>query len=305
MNINEDAVIYCSCCGSANKPSAIICDECNKPVRLHHSSFYFYLLAHTKDKAKAKLKDTATGEVESRVEETILSLIINYLRSHIWGIVLSISVVTAGVTAASINTAPIEKVTERPQYIRAANQQTETSEPAEEEKTEPVDTVLEMETKQELWNLGLEYLQWCEYQLTGDSSYATGATQETLLAEHAGAGYSYSGVHDMMARPVNYEIQARKDAANASPNEFPTSAMYNAEDFYVNEQLTSQLGKKLREDGYEVAEGFIEGVGYYDGRVTDFSDRASLPTPDVELSYHMVYVKLGDKWYIAEDRLEG
>lgn len=304
MKFQEEAVIYCATCGSANKPSAIICDECNRPIRLHHSAFYFYLLAHTKDKVKGTLKDQAEGEIESRIEDSILNLIINYLRNHIWGVVLSISVVTAGVTAASINTAPIEKVSERPQYIREVHQQAPAQEPVEE-KVEPVDTVLEMETKQQLWNLGLEYLQWCEYQLSGDNSYANGATRESLLAEYAGTGYSYNGVHDMMTRPVNYEIQARKDAANAAPNAFPTSAMYNAEDFYVNDDLTTELGKKLRADGYEVAEGVIEGIGYFDGRVTDFSDRSTLPAPDVDLNYRMVYVKLGDKWYIAQDKLEG
>ena len=96
---NEE-ICYCSECGSANKKSAVVCENCESKINRGHSAFFYYLKSHIKD------------ELKDRAVDKIYSVIKNYLLSHIYGTVLTVSVITVAASAVAVNYQPhIETVT--------------------------------------------------------------------------------------------------------------------------------------------------------------------------------------------------
>lgn len=88
-NKKED-IIYCGECGAANKKSAHICCECEKKIKKRYFPFVDFL------------KNNLKSEIIDRAGESAFGLIRKFLFSHLYGTVLTISVVaTIAVSAVS------------------------------------------------------------------------------------------------------------------------------------------------------------------------------------------------------------
>ena len=102
MNTKDSEIYYCTHCGAANKKSAVECVECEKKIISKYRPFYDFLKNHTKEEGK----DTAVN--------TVLGIIYRFLISHIYGIVLTVSIVAAGVVTVQGFNSHIKDVSEAP-----------------------------------------------------------------------------------------------------------------------------------------------------------------------------------------------
>lgn len=90
-NEKED-IIYCGECGTQHKKSAVICTntECGQKIRKKHSPAEDFFKKHLKD------------EITERVGESVFALIRKFLTAHLYGAVLTVSIVaTIAVSAIS------------------------------------------------------------------------------------------------------------------------------------------------------------------------------------------------------------
>jgi hypothetical protein len=97
--------IYCVYCGTENILEDKKCKKCKKQLNPKNRPFRDYILDKLKDK------------VEGDIQDNIFSLIIEFIKSHLYGSVLTCSIiftVVAGIVSSFDNTSNFDKVSERP-----------------------------------------------------------------------------------------------------------------------------------------------------------------------------------------------
>lgn len=101
--------IYCVYCGTKNKDSDKQCSKCKKKLNPIEHPFKDYLYNHIRDDLKGKVTDS------------IISLIENFIKSHIYGTLMSaviIFTITSGIIGLiGSRQGYIEKVNQRPNLI--------------------------------------------------------------------------------------------------------------------------------------------------------------------------------------------
>jgi hypothetical protein len=103
----EENKKYCVWCGTAHGQEDTVCSQCGKKLDAKDRLFVEFLIDHTKDKLK--------GDLEDGIYEAIK----NYLLSHLYSVVVALSLVAVTVTAA-LNADPaahIKPVSEVPQQL--------------------------------------------------------------------------------------------------------------------------------------------------------------------------------------------
>ena len=94
---------YCTFCGAENRLDDVLCCRCQQNLNAEDELFKDFLMNHTKDKLKGKMDDS------------LRDIIMNFLKSHLYGMVFTISLVAAvGVTAVAGTGIP--RVTHRPDF---------------------------------------------------------------------------------------------------------------------------------------------------------------------------------------------
>lgn len=94
-------IVYCTYCGAENKKKNINCLKCKKKLLAKDN----LVLDHIKKKTVDKAKDD------------LLSSFLSFIKSHLYGTILTISVVVSAATIAVINMSTnYEVVTEKPRY---------------------------------------------------------------------------------------------------------------------------------------------------------------------------------------------
>lgn len=269
--MNTEEILYCDYCGGTNKPSAVICEHCNRKMRMKHSAFLVFLKANT--------KNALLGDIQDRAFKRIR----NFLLSHIYGVVVSILVVTTVTTYAIPKDSHIEKVATEAPAVNAI-----------EEEPEPAVTELSEEDRLSIYEMLNEYSLLCDTELIGDMGQTPTMTFSDIFADMESIGFEM-GAHQLRGTGV-YAFAVQNQPAG----QFATSSTSSTY-LLTNDELTTELGKSLRDSGYEVAENIFTGLGYFDGRVWDFGDVETIP-PDFKHDYKVVYVKIDGRWYIADDR---
>lgn len=90
--------IYCEYCGTENTPEASVCVHCGRqPVPEEHL-FLDYLKSHTKD------------ELKSKAEETVFETLKGWLMSHLYGMLVTVTVVSSAVASAVSGAGNVRRV---------------------------------------------------------------------------------------------------------------------------------------------------------------------------------------------------
>lgn len=273
---------YCTECGNANKKSAVVCENCGKKMGVKHYAFLDYLKSHIKD----QLKDRATDK--------IYSVIKNYLLSHIYGTVLTVSVIAVATSAVYANYQPhIEEVTEKRQAIETMAQQ---------EEKEPF--VFDEDDMTDLHHVATCYDSFADYLRDYDRYWDTDTPYSSVTALYAEGnvdGYAYAGAHELYNNP----IVIGKATEQFGSGDFNDTRFLVDETVVTGENLRTEFGKKLQAEGYDVAECDYYMVVYDRPVDWDSWSFTTIPPADTseKLVYRMVFVQQDDVWYLAEDRL--
>lgn len=288
----KEEMQYCTSCGAANKMSATFCKECNKKIIVRHRPVVDFL--------KKRVKGKATGEVTER----LFSLIKDFLFEHLYGAILTVSVVTSAAITVVTSTPYIENVKEPPSDIAENVVVSENTVVADELKESGVDP---------------EYAHWCElhaemmmsyymdytnYELWAFDGYTVSPDNiplSEIYAELAIPGFNYQGVHQMMTERVPLGMYHNGPV----DRNIGVTELHSFEEYKFGENVSSPLGQTLYTDGYEVMEcNYV--ISLHDGLE---KDGTFIPEPVEKEVYKVLFVRYEDSWYIAEeilvDRIKG
>ena len=285
-NVNETEIQYCTSCGAVNKKSAVICEDCKKKIIIRHRPVVDFL--------KKRIKNKATGEVT----EKLFSLIREFLFEHLYGVILTVSVV-AVTTTAVINTTPYIETVATPPFEKNIIS----------EVPEINDIVVE---KEEQLNVSPEYADWCEkhaivmmshyidyseYQIWAFDGYTISPDNiplDEIYAELAIPGFNHQGVHELMTERVPLGMYYNGTAPGVSEIYECVEGSYK-----FKEEVSSVLGQTLHKEGYEVMEcNYV--ISFHEGMEKDGTFQ---PDPVEQEIYRILFVRNEDSWYIAEEML--
>lgn len=102
--MKRSKIIYCVYCGTRNSSKAKRCTKCYKKLNPQNHPLLDYL--------KSKISDKFIGDIK----DNALSIIINYIKSHLYGFVLTCSIIisTTCIVNNIIDTPKAQNVTEKP-----------------------------------------------------------------------------------------------------------------------------------------------------------------------------------------------
>lgn len=310
---NEE-IYYCTHCGSANKKSAVECTECEKKIISKYRPFYDFLKKHSKEEST----ETAVN--------TIFGIIYRFLASHIYGIVLTVSIVAAGVAMAQGMDDHIKEVSD-PKIAQIDATQSKIKNEAEEPKVEESEVAEEKSEEQkseendsegqavELTEYDIQSFEHLMCNLDAFADELRASPEYTcheivyytdpgeLYAENNIAGFNYGGVHDMISNPIDFYMV--DEDPNINIDDYDARHVYEnrcclPETAVTGEACTTEIAKRLHNDGYNVAEcNYIlnSGIGDYD------FDTLTGGTDLRRVVYKFVFVENNGEWYIVEDRL--
>ena len=288
MNVTEfDEVQYCTNCGSANKKSDVVCDECGKKIIVHHRPFWDFVKKHTKTGVKEKLKSELFDAFKK------------FLFKHLYGTVVSFLIAGMVTTVVVTSTPYIKPVTAFPEQtiLKMPQNSFELSE----------------EVHSNLWYSVLIYtikifedsvyvrenITWDEPDKYADAS--------EMLAENCIEGYTWRGRHDMYTNPIDIELGEDLAWEYSTGDKRPTQyRKWVKSSVVTGADVTSELGKELYKNGYHVVEGDYYMMMFYS--LFEYDNNAPPPlekNPYKLLKYRILLTKKpeGGRWYVAEDVL--
>lgn len=203
---------YCIYCGKEHDISETICCQCSKKLDPEENLLKDYLLAKTKD----KLKGT--------VEDNLFELIKNFLLSHLYGVIVTISVVFVTMSSVSVVHVP------QPQNVDTP--------PSNDPVVEERDEITEEEKALQ------DFVQ--DYSFCFDSDFDLNphlATQAKSF--ELPASYGYDGSFEM------FDIQYTEDTS------ITYGGLFEIVEIDPDEPAT-KLGRQLVSDGIRIAECTIK-----------------------------------------------
>lgn len=97
--------IYCVFCGAENKLSNKKCSQCKEKIDPKEHLFLDYLKEHIND------------DLSGRIQDNLFNIIINYIRSHLYGCILTISIIITTTAITNSNNINYEIVSTPPKEI--------------------------------------------------------------------------------------------------------------------------------------------------------------------------------------------
>ncbi len=309
QNMKEMELQYCTSCGAVNKKSAVLCEECKKKIVVRHRPIVDFL--------KKRAKGKATGEIT----EKLFDLIKDFLFDHLYGVILTVSVVATATTAVVTSTPYIEEVTIPPFEKTVISESTDV---AVEPDAETTDGIFELNETDIIWlkHVVTAYDAIIDNTIRNaepywsDDSYYESATE--LWAENNIEGYNYNGTHELYNNPLpmgqdslNWEIVERYG------DEWYDNGFWASHTRYVPVEgsrtginVRSELGHTLLAEGYDVLEVDFYCLTY-NGNDMDWDtfDFKALPPADKVAYEKYVYTFLltrkhgEERWHIAEEVL--
>ncbi len=279
---SQEEMQYCTYCGAIQKKSQVNCTECEKKIRGEYRPFYDFVKKHAKDEASDAVKDTFFFYLKK------------YLLSHVYGIALSVTVVAATVSTVAAMEPHIEKLPA-----------TGGNAPIVIQEEKPSAGPLTEDDLYDFYHLAgnldcfADDLRASETYWATDMVYYDRASD--MYAETKIENFPYVGAHEMVSNPITMHMLDVDPAFADMEYDHVYSDRYcDNSSAVTGAACTSELAKKLHEDGYRVAECnyvLCEAEGEYDYNSHTGSNVVK------KLVYKFVYVEHEGEWYIAEDRL--
>ena len=241
---------YCIYCGTEHAAEDLVCRRCARELDPKENLLKDYLISKTKDKFKGT------------IEDNLYELIKKYLLSHLYGVVVSVSVVFLATTSVFAG-----GISETPVYVEEHHGNQEVVD-------QPVQNNMTSEEK-----ALRDFVK--DYTFIFDSDFdlnphLADSFQRFQLPE----SYGYSGEFDLFDIAYTTEpciiVKGSFSAIEADPQNPATS-----------------LGKQLVQDGYRIAQGTVERSQAYDDGQGDSKLLA-------ENHYQVTLVLMDDQWFIAE-----
>ena len=281
--LKETEIQYCTTCGAANKKSAFICDKCGKKIILRHRPVADFI--------KKRIKGKATGTII----EKLFDIIKNFLFDHLYGLVLTVSIVATAATVVVTATPYIETVKVFPLAVVEGE-----AEEVEEKEPEVDPEYADWCEKHAIYMMS-HYIDHAEAVVWAHDGYTVSPDNISLneiYAERVIPGFNYQGAHEMMT--VHVPLGMYHNGTPDSPDGVSEIQNCIEGSYKFGKDVTSQLGQTLYADGYEVMECDYE-ICLYEGLDRD-GTRAS--TPVEREVFRVLFVRHGENnWYIAEDVL--
>lgn len=292
LQMNE--IKYCTHCGSANKVSAVNCCECERKIRNSYTPFYDFLKKHTKD------------DVSGKITDTLFSCLKKFLMSHIYGMVLSVTIVAAAVSAVYGAEPYIERISEV-DNTAANNIVVDEIDKVVEEEPTPQAKPLGDDDLYSFEHLSSNYDSFVDELRTSEpyweSIQADYGSASEMYAENNIEGFSYGGVHEMIGNPISmtdfYDDSRLDELASVY---YASDRFLESSTAVTGENCTTEIAKRLFADGYRVAECNYVLIEYAGESDYDFSSHSGNGFTE-KVVYKIVYVEHEGKWYIADDRL--
>lgn len=105
MNISEENKQYCVWCGAIGDKRSTFCTKCGKKMDPDENLLIDYLLSRSKSKFKSKAINTVYDAIKA------------YLLSHLYGVVLIISIISVATTGFFSGNPGVELISETPEYV--------------------------------------------------------------------------------------------------------------------------------------------------------------------------------------------
>lgn len=266
---------YCIFCGAENDADADVCCWCGKSMHEKDHLLKEYLYKKTKGRLKGKLEDS------------FLSVLKNWIFSHLYGLVVTVSLIAAVVfriTASAAVPEYVRTVTyeQRPDIIAMTSQSAMqgTSSDTQSASAETAETAVpeQEEDPQRLTELVDEY----ELMYVME----TFETGEEFLGEHAGQVRESSAAYMVPAEYGYPTVNEYYDPIFHGVSEI--HSRYTDTEIVFNQPET-ETGSRIHVDGHTVAE-FMRTYSYTDQDERDLGS----------VSYRIVMCRLDGEWYIAE-----
>lgn len=267
---------YCIYCGKKLETDTGKCPHCGRSTDLKDHLLREYLIRNTKE------------ELQGSAEDKLYTVIKNWLLTHLFGMVVAVSLITVlvlrTVSAGSAQPSYIETVHHDTRPDRSTVPVTEPEETAEEENREENNTP-------QTQTLSDDEIEAAEMAIETYTERYTEATSGVIIEEDDISGYLDPRPLEELVLPASYGY--------AGPMEY-FHVQGTAADHYIriNNDFTdslymdavSDLGKQLIADGFEVYETVFLQTYYYDMEATDLY---------ADTSFRVVNVRIDGTWYIA------
>lgn len=276
MQTSNEELLYCQSCGAANKKSAVTCCACEKKLNKKGSPFCDFL----KDHVKEALQDNIT--------ESVFSLIKNFLLSHLYGTVLTLCVIATVCMSvyASLPPKGVTSVKLHPDAAAALEMQEKADLPASVDKEEIFYALDELMDSYDL------YVD-SRSDGSGTSPEVTRSTDD-MFAQPYLPDYASAEPHDF----VNSEFYTMRPPANEIG--YQGAAMLRYETMRYGKDCRTDLAKRLRGDGYTVAE--INCTAYWTPDAERVAPMEDIIADAIFLEeYLFTFVEIDGVWYIASD----
>lgn len=247
---------YCIWCGTSYAPPVAKCPHCGKNPDAKENLLVDYLIAHTKDSLKSK------GET------SLFTAIKNWLLSHLYGVVLTITVVAALSNTVFSAGGHIQQVSSFP----ALSGQVQSENPNSSSATQTPESEEPVDMREIIENLVESYID----AVNENDTAAMG--QYVLPASYGIDGY-FHVYEDRWGLNGHYDVSAvvaAKSQRNISTITDQPRRVYAA----------------LENLGYQPY--FVTGTNYM-YETSDTNGAAALSA-----EYHMTVVEIDGVWYIAE-----
>ena len=272
---------YCIFCGAENTADADTCAICGKTMHPEENLLKEYLYRTTKARLRGK------------AEDSFLSILKNWILSHMYGLVLTISLVTLAAVRIS------GSFTSQPSYVRTVSagarpdvlaesagengtMSTESGSqetPGPPEPEENIELTVTQEDLFETSHLMYEY----EFRFIEAAARARGAYMET---DDHDSDLERSSMEDCLV-PADYGYSGALEYYELDPDTFMYDEVSSTEEDPLINEPTTDLGKRILADGHPVVE--YVATTNYSGEGTSRS-----------LSFKYVTTRLDGRWYIAE-----
>ena len=210
-------VKYCIYCGTECDENVAVCPNCNKSFTERENLFIEFLIEKTKDKYKGDLEDS------------LVDIIINFIKSHLYGFILTICIV--GVTIVNVASADfyIKNVTREPG--------SDSAEVVENYTSDQKDIIQVVD----------DYFYYARnFDNKADASEKLEKLMSPIITTEVMPGYPVTSTHDAL-KPVDADSATYRYAIVYSDIDYSTtiiSTEFRAEGYRVAEVVVYETLKK-------------------------------------------------------------